>query len=325
MSTNTRVETLVAPIVAGIVVLLTLIVVIGVALRDPRPHDIPVAVFGPASAVDQLTQGFGANAPGAFKITPFGSEAEARSALDSRDAVAALILSPTGPRLVVAGAAGDALTSGVTAAFTNVFRAQGATLTVDTVRPFQPGDAHGILLFFLVFATLVSGLLAGALAGLRIGDRRQAVTAVVNFAAGAGILGPLAIAWLASGYGDRLWQVMSLCGLLALAIAAVTAGLARVAGAPGVALSALVLVLFGVISAGGPLGSELLPDAYRLIAPWLPAGPAYSALRGALFFDGVGVLGPVTLLSGYAVVGLALLGFARLSRAPERSLVPAGA
>lgn len=324
MEIRGRLGEIATPVIGGLVVLLTLILVIGTAVKDPKPHDIAVAIVGPTAAVSQLRQGFAANAPGAFKFTTYDSDAAARAALDSRDAVAALILGQP-PRLVVAGAAGEAVTSGVTAALTAAFKGQGTSLAVETVHPFQAGDAHGILLFFLVFATLVSSLLAGALAGLRIATRRGGLAAVIAFALSAGICGALAVAWLAEGYGEHLWEVMAITTLAAFAVAIVTTGLVRVIGAAGAALSALVLVLLGVISGGGPLGSELLPDAYRVIAPWLPAGPTYSALRGALYFSGVGVWGPVTLLSVYALLGIAVLALRRTPTGGVRRVTPATA
>src|SRR5437667_12320520 len=42
------VESVLAPIAAGLVVLVTLLGLIGTAIRDPRPHHIPVGVAGPA-------------------------------------------------------------------------------------------------------------------------------------------------------------------------------------------------------------------------------------------------------------------------------------
>src|SRR5712692_1440126 len=101
---------------------------LGTATHDPRPHDIAVGLSGPAPLIQQLTQAFGAAAPGAFRFTTYDSEAAARAAIDGRDVIAALVVAQGGPRLVVAGAAGDAVTGGVTAAFTNAFKAQGTTL-----------------------------------------------------------------------------------------------------------------------------------------------------------------------------------------------------
>ena len=52
------VEPVLAPIAAGLLVLVTLLGLIGTAIRDPRPHDIPVGVAGPPPAVAQITDAF---------------------------------------------------------------------------------------------------------------------------------------------------------------------------------------------------------------------------------------------------------------------------
>jgi hypothetical protein len=308
------------PIVAGLALLLTLIGLLGTAIRDPRPHDIPIGLSAPPPLVQELSQGFDQAAPGAFNFTTYGSEAEARAAIDRRDVVAALIVGQAGPRLVVAGAAGDAVSGGVTSAFTQAFQAQGTELAVEVVHPFPAGDAHGIVLFFLVLATLISSAVVGALAALSSPGRSwvSQVGVVAAYAVSAGIVGALAAGWLAGGYGDGTWAVMGLTALLSLAIASIIAACARLMGAPGVAMGALVVVLLGLVSSGGPLGSEVLPDAYRAIAPWLPVGPAYSALRGAISFDGAGMTGPVILLSSWAAVGVVVLAAHDLLRPVQR-------
>src|SRR5207248_5883576 len=88
---------------------------------------------------------------------------------------------------------------------------------------------------------------------------------------------------------------------------AVVAGAAALLGRPGVALAALVAVLLDLVCSGGPIGSQLLPDAYRWLAPAMPAGQLYSGIRGALYFDNVAVGEPVTVLSLWVAGGLVLL------------------
>ena len=302
-------ERLARPVVAGIVVLVTLLLVVGLAIRSPQPHDVAVGVSGPAGALDPLIAGFGQNAPGAFAFTKYATADEARAAIDDRAVVAALIIEPSGPRLVVAGGAGEAVVGGVTAALSAAFKAQGTELAIETVHPFPAGDAHGIILFFLVLATLIASVAAGALSSLGLPGRSWVAVAGVlaTFAVAAGVVGVLTAAWLADGYGDGTLALIGVATLLAFAASAVVAACARWAGAPGVGLAALVIVLLGIVSAGGPLGSSFLPDAYRAIAPWLPVAPAYSAMRGALAFGGVGVVEPALVLSAWALAGLIAL------------------
>jgi hypothetical protein len=303
------IEHVARPIVAGLLLLVTLLLVLGTAIRDPRPHDLPIAVVAPAPVAQQLTQAFAQNAPGAFAFTTYATEADALAAVDRRDVDAALIVGPAGPRLVVAGAAGDAVAGGITTAFTGAFHAQGTELSVQVVHPFSTGDPHGIVLFFLLLATLVSSVVAGALAALGTSDRPWTVPLgiVAIYAATAGVVGTLAAAWLAGGYGDGLAAAMAVVALLSFAVGIVVAALARLLGPAGVALGALVVVFLGLVSSGGPLGTAFLPDAYRAIAPWLPVAPAADALRGALFFGGADLAGSLLVLAGWAVLGVAVL------------------
>ena len=245
--TRELIEPVARPIVAGLLLLVTLLLVLGTAIRDPRPHDLPVGIVAPPPMGQQLTGAFSDNAPGAFDFTTFATEADARAALDNRDVAAALIVGPAGPRLVVAGAAGDAVAGGITAAFTGAFKAQRTELPVEVVHPYAAGDPHGIVLFFLVLATLVSSVVVGALAALGTSGRswRVPLGIVAIYAVSAGVVGGLVAAWLAGGFGGGLAGAMAVVALLSFAVGIVIAALARLLGPAGVALGALVVVFLG--------------------------------------------------------------------------------
>lgn len=317
-----RMEMLIPPVIGGLLLLIALLGLIGTAIRDPRPHDIPVGLVGPAPAVQQISTAFGTNAPGAFQFTAYGSEEDARAALDSRTVDGVLVLGGQ-PRLIVAGAAGDAATGVITAALTNVFKPQGVTLAVEVVHPFAAGDAHGLILFFVVVAVIVASLVTQALllgiapdAGL--GTR---LTVALVFAVLSGFTAMGTAAWIAGDYGSGFWTAVGFVTLAALAVGTVVAAFARLLGPPGLGLAALFVVLLDLVSSGGPVGSQLLPDFYRALAPWMPAGQLYSALRGALYFDGAGLGGPLLVLSGWIVGGLVLMALAELISTRRRSRV----
>src|SRR5438132_197146 len=162
-----RAQTILPTLVGGLLILVALIGLIGTAIKNPRPHDIKVGLVGPTPALEQMSTGFASNAPGAFAFTNYSSEDAARAAIDDRSVDGALVLTAAGPRLIVAGAAGDAVTGVITGAFSNIFKAQGQTLTVETVHPFASVDPHGLILFFVVLAVVVSTLVAQAGFGLR--------------------------------------------------------------------------------------------------------------------------------------------------------------
>ncbi len=314
------VRRLVAPVIAGLLLLGTLLTLVGTAIRDPRPHDIAVGLVGPAPATQQIQQAFAANAPGTFDFTTYNSQADATSAIDSRTVDGALILGAGAPTLIVAGAAGDASVGVMTAAFTNAFKAQGAALQVQTVHPFVAGDAHGLILFFIVVAVIISTLVALAVSaaiGPKALGARLGIVVVYAVLAGLTAMGVATL--IAGDYGSGFWAATGLVMLASAAVGAVVAGATRLIGLPGIAISALVMVLFDLVSSGGPGGSQLLPDFYRALSPWMPAPQLFSALRGAIYFGGAGVTMPVLVMTGWLVGGLVLLGLGEL-RASRRQV-----
>lgn len=316
-----RMSLLVRPAIAGLLLLITLLGLVGTAIRDPRPHDIAVGLVGPAPAVQQISSAFAANAPGAFEFTSYGSEAEARGALDSRSIDGALVLGGSTPVLIVAGAAGDTTTGVITAAFTNVFKAQGGTINVEVVHPFAAGDAHGLILFFVVVAVIISTMVAQALLFVVAGTAgfTARLTVVLIYAVLAGLVGMGMATWIAGDYGSGFWTAVVLVMLASAAVGAAVAGAARLLGIPGLGLSALVVVLLDLVSSGGPVGSQLLPDFYRWLAPWMPAGEMYDALREALYFNGNGLERPIAVLAGWLIGGVVLLWLGGLVAGRRRS------
>jgi len=313
-------QALVAPVVAGLLLLVTLLVLIGTAIRDPKPHDIAVGIVGPAPAVAQITAAFATNAPGTFDFTTYSSEQDATSAIDSRAVDGALLLGQP-PRLIVAGAAGDTSAGVMTAAFTQVFARQGATLQVETVHPYASGDAHGLILFFVIVAVIISTLVAQVvlftLAGRAGAPARVGVATL--FAVLSGLTAMGTASWIAGGFGGDFWTATAMVMLASAAVGMVVAGFARLMGRAGIALSVLVVVLLDLVSSGGPGGSQILPDFYRALAPWMPAPQLFGALRGALYFNDAGLTNPLIVLAAWLAAGLLLIGLGEMVAARRPS------
>jgi hypothetical protein len=323
-------ERVVAPVAGGLLVLVALLGLIGTAIRDPRPHDIPVGLVGPSQALQPMTDALAQKVPGAFKFTTYDSEEAARAALDRRDVDGVVVVGgPTTSRIIVSGAAGDTSTTLIEAVFGAALSAQGPQVPIEVVHPFASGDAHGLILFFLVLATLISTLVVQVGLLIRAGGARAATWLGVNavWAVLAGAVGVAAASWIAGGYDTTALLPMGLLvALTALATGAFVGGSARLLGAAGLGLAALVIVLLDLISSGGPAGSTILPDVYRWMSPWMPAGQLDSALRGTLYFGGEGVAFPVLVISAWLVLGLVLVIVSGFTRRPaaQPAVAPAG-
>lgn len=327
-SRSHSVAAIAGPLIAGLLVLVTLIGLIGTAIRDPRPHDIPMGVVGPPAAVQPLTDAVASKSPGTFDFTTYSSESDARTALDSNDVDGVLILGGGPPQLLVAGAAGEAQSGLITAVFTAAFAAQGAPLSVQVTHPYGSGDPHGLVLFFLVLATIISTFVAQVVLFVRGGSTRLGTRLVVSAAWSvlAGVAGVAMAAWLVGGYDITTAAAMAgLLALMAFATGTVIAGLAMLLGAPGIGLGGLVVVLLDLISSGGPAGPQFLPDVYRALSPWMPAGELALALRSVLYFNGNAAARPVLVMSAWLVAGLVLMVIgASVRRGREsRALTPA--
>ena len=128
---------------------------------------------------------------------------------------------------------------------------------------------------------------------------------LATYAVLAGVLGSLTAAWIANDYWDGIWVLMALIALLSFTISVVVAAAAKAFGPAGVAGAVVLVVLLGLISSGGPLGSNFLPDLYRAVAPWLPVGAAHTAIVGALYFGGAGTTYALLVLVAWALLGSA--------------------
>ena len=124
--------------------------------------------------------------------------------------------------------------------------------------------------------------------------------------------------WIAGDYGSGIWVAGAFVALASAAVGAVVVGAARVLGGVGIGLAALVAVLLNLVSSGGPLGSEFLPDVYRWIAPGMPARQLYAALRDALYFNNGGLATPALVLGIWLGAGVVLMLVGQLlSRRPR--------
>jgi uncharacterized phage infection (PIP) family protein YhgE len=111
--------------------------------------------------------------------------------------------------------------------------------------------------------------------------------------------------------------------LTSAAVGTVVSGCARLLGAPGIGLAVVVVVLLDLVSSGGPGGSQLLPDFYRALTPWMPAPQLFSALRGALYFNDAGLTNPLIVLSAWLVAGLVLIGLGQAAASRRPAANPA--
>ncbi|GII53431.1 membrane protein [Planotetraspora thailandica] len=281
------------------------------ALHRPEPHDLPIAVVGPPQVAGQIAAALASRAPGAFSLTPYADEQSARDALAEREVDA--VLMPQSGKLVVASAGGRTASTAITQAFQAAAQAQGRPLAVEDAFPLPPGDAGGISGIFYVVTLVLPGIAAAALIsrvapGLGLGGRLAVLTA-------AAVVIGTANAWLADVVFDalpgRFLALAATSAGITLAVGLVTAGLLRLIGPAGVALSALLIILIGLPASGGPLGARFIPEWYAAVGHVLPFGSAAEAVTSVVHFGGAALASPLLVLGAWALLGLFALAAPR--------------
>ncbi|MCG2801045.1 MAG: ABC transporter permease, partial [Cellulomonas sp.] len=306
-------------LVGAIMVLLTAFALPGIR---SGLHDVPVAVVGPAPRIAALTERLDAASPGGFDVRVLTSAEEAREQILDRQVYGALIVGDTGVTLDVASAASPTVATTLTQAVTSLGAAASIPVQVEDVRPFPTDDPRGVGLSTGAVPLALGGWIAavGIMAGVR-GARQRLITG-----AGFAVLGGLGlVAILQYGFGtiDGSYWLTSLGAMLGAGAACFAVlGLQRMFGKVGLGIAVIALILLGSPLSGLTSAPELLPTPWGAIGQVLPPGATGTLLRNLALFDGAATTGPILVLAGWLLGGLALFGAGTL-RARRRAARPA--
>ena len=310
--------------VTGAAVLLTLLAtVLLIAFAWPASrssvHDIPLAVAGPAPAVQQVSTTLEERRPGAFDVEALPDQAAALAAIRDREIYGAIVIGDGGPTVLTASAASPAVAQALTLLAVNLQAgdAQQAVPVQDVVAT-PADDPRGAGLAAGALPLVLAGLAAAGLTTARLRGSSRRLTAVAGFA----LLGGVALAavldpWLGILDGS-FWAE---AGVIALGIAAVSVpllGLEWLLGTVGLALGGAVMMLLGNPLSGLSSAPEMLPTGWGALGQLLPPGASGALLRSISFFDGASAARPAIVLTAWVAAGLAVCIAAgrRRKRAP---------
>ncbi|GEA86797.1 hypothetical protein [Cellulomonas cellasea] len=305
---------------AGLVLVLTAaIATIFVAFSLPavtsEPHDVPIGIAGPAPAVEGVRQALAAAQPGAFDATTYPDADALREAVLDREAYGGFVLAPDGATVVVASGAGPAVAQLLTGVGGALAEQSGTPVTTQDVVPLPDGDPRGAGLAAAALPITLGSMLP-AIALVRLFPRRPWLRVA---AAGAYALtaGTTLAAVLDAGYGSTsgdFWPVALGLSLGIAAIALTLLGLESLAGTPGFAVGAALVMLVGNPLSGMTSAPELLAPPWGALGQLLPPGASGTLLRSTAYFDGAGAAAPATVLAAWVACGLLLCAVASVVR-----------
>ncbi|MFJ3905569.1 ABC transporter permease [Streptomyces sp. NPDC090025] len=267
------------------------------------PRDLPLGVAGPATATSALEQRLAAH-EGAFEVHRYPDAAAARAAIEDRTVYGAVVVTPQGPELLTATAAGPVV-AGLLKEAVAAQLPPGAVPKVTDVVPAPAADPRGAVLGAGLLPLVMAGAAAGIVATLLGLRGARAALALLGAALLAGVVGAsLADSWLGALEG-AWWAEAGVLALTVLAVGSAIAGIAALVGKPGIGLGAVLMVLLGNPFSGITSAPELLPAPVGTLGQWLPPGAAGTALRSVSSFDGAGAGTPLLILALWAAAGLA--------------------
>ncbi len=313
-----RRSTSVVLLAVGAIVTAQFLLVLMFAWSSSRaaPRDLPIAVSGPPAAARGLAHGLERTQPGAFTVAVLPDNAAARAAVTDRQVYAAICLSGAGAAVYTASEASpnvaQMLAQTVPAAIGHVL--PNATVTITDLAPNPVDDPKGTAIPTALIPLTMTSIAAGAMIGLLSSGRRRQLTGLVGYAVLAGLLVTVALQGLLGGLTGSWFSNELVITLAAGSIAAVTCGLASVAGIAGILLTLLVAWFFGFAFSGATTAWQLMPAPWGQIAQYLPVGATNTGLRSVAFFDGAKAAGPLAVLAAWALAGIALTLFRQSSR-----------
>lgn len=298
------------------------------AYHAPTPHDVPVAIVGPAQVTAQVQAALNQRDPGAFDLVPYQSAAAAEHAIEYRDVYAALVVPAQagsaarkgGAQLIIASGIGAEPTQAVQAVFTEAAAAMRTAAAVRDIAPLPPGDPAGVSPYFFCVALYLPSFLFGIMltfAAPRASTRAK-IVAVITFAVVLGISEVTVADGLIGALAGHAAALAGMGMLTALAFGAAIVALGRVLGAAGIGLGTLTFLIAGIPASGGPFGVSFLPSFYRIVGPGLPLTNAATAARNISYFHGHATGAPLGVLAMWAGGGLlVLIAVALLENSPR--------
>ncbi|MEU0582786.1 ABC transporter permease [Streptomyces sp. NPDC006132] len=287
------------------------------------PRDLPLGVAGPPAAAAQVEKGLEQH-EGAFEIHRYADEAAARDAVKDRSVYGAVVVTPQGPELLTASAAGPVVAQFLQQAVAKQASAEGTQVRTVDVVPAPASDPRGAAVTASVLPLALAGIAAGAVVTL-LGLRGvRAATALLGASALVGVVAAgIADSWLGVLTGDW-WAEAAVLGLSALAVSGAVAGLAALVGTAGTGIAAVTVMLLGNPFSGASSAPQMLPEPVGTIGQWLPPGAGTTLLRSVAYFDGAAATGPALTLTWWAVLGLCAVLLGGSLKTRKESGTPTG-
>ena len=271
----------------------------------PDPHHVPIAVVGSDAAalhtMRSLQEGLGER----VSLSMVPTQEAARAAMNNLQISGAFIPGKTGAEVLVAPAASDTTAMIVQRMFEAVSHKTGLPVKFTNVLPVLTNDPIGQNAFFFLVALSVTSYALGiaiAAAGATRTWRERLMLAL-----GAAALITVVEGWLAVGvfgmFAGHALAALGITFMYSLAVILFAVGLHPLLGRFSTMVYAALFVSLNFTSSGGVFETMMQPAFFQWLGKfWIGSG-FIDIMRRIVYFPGLSLTGPLTILSGWMMLG----------------------
>ncbi|RDI35946.1 hypothetical protein DEU38_101426 [Rhodococcus sp. AG1013] len=290
-------------------------------MHAPTPHDMPIAVAGPAPQAEQFADALAAENPSAVDVRVVATDADARQLVLDREVAGSVVLSDPGEgsaTVYTATAAGASQVGTVTGLLAPEVVGQGLTLQTEDLAPLPDNDSAGLTAMFMTTALMLAGYMPLSLMLSNSPELLRFRRFVPILAGWSALIAGLV--WLVAGpvlgaVEGNTAVILGISWLAVFAVGSVQLFLTRILGPMAVLAGMLFLMVLGVPASNMGMSVHTMPSFYTTLHSFLPTPATGEALRSVLYFGGDGVGTHLTVLVVGTLLALAAtLGIDALKR-----------
>lgn len=308
---------LLMPGIIGAVFVFVFIGIVGAALHNPKPQNLPIAIVGPTQATAQMQALIKQKSKGAVEPRAYSSKQEAIEDLKAHKLFGVITPSPKGVDVTVSSASGEAAKQIVSQLGTALSNASNTTANITDITPDASGPGRSMIMMFLLLATTIGAIIGQSFirshgsASFAVWAASTTITSVLT-----GLSGAIVAATLGE-FKDAFWGVAGVISLASMTMGLVVAAAQAAFGKPGLGIAALLLLPLGIATSGAVVGNYFLPNFYAWLAPILPAQAVIDTLRQVAYVDAVAIGEPLRTLLLWAAGSIVIVGTAAYIKKPD--------
>jgi hypothetical protein len=278
-------------------------------MTTAQPRDIALAVAGPEQARAGIEQALSTQQAGLFDVTSVDTRDEAVAAIETREASGAVVVGADGVEVLTATGGGPQVAQLLTQMATGLQAqlAQSGQQTTVTVTDVVPGGTGSSAANLTLIPALIAGLAGSVVALLLVRRPYMRAATILTSSVTAGLLGALILGPWFDILPGSYWRTAAAIAMGALAIGAFVTGMGSLFGKVGLALGAVITVLFGNPWGGMLIPSEFLEKPWGTIGSYLPNGTYLHLVRSVNYFPNAATGSQWLILALWVVFGFGLV------------------